>query len=228
MAESLFKKKLHCSYKKTRLIPGKAQDENVQKDFINFMESLYECALCNNKDVLLYSDPMHQIHNVENDYAWQEIGKAGTKQIASNTGRRRLNIIGAINPVTFEPTILLEEENCNADSIVRLLEAIKKQYASAETICLILDNARYQEGEIARIKAQELGIDLVFLPAYSPNLNLIERLWKFFKKKVMKNQYYKDFAIFKKAIEDFFDNFIQYKSELKSLLNFKFEIIKAI
>ena len=228
MVESLLKKKLNCSYKKTRLIPGKAQEEVVQKNFISFMESLYECAQRNEKEVLLYSDPMHQIHNVENDYAWQEIGKAGTKEIASNTGRRRLNIIGAINSVTFEPTILLEEENCNADSIVRLLEAVKKQYASAETICLILDNARYQKGEIARIKAQALGIDLVFLPAYSPNLNLIERLWKFFKKKVMKNKYYKDFALFRKAIEDFFENFSQYKNELKTLLNFKFGIIKAI
>ena len=170
------------------MIPGKAQDVATQKDFVSFMESLYECALRNNKEVLLYADPMHQIHNVETDYAWQEIGRSGTKEMSSNTGRRRLNIIGAINPITFEPTILLEEENCNADSIVRLLEAFKKQYIDAEAICLIVDNARYQNGAIAQSKAQELGIDLVYLPAYSPNLNLIERLWKFFKKKVMKNK----------------------------------------
>jgi transposase len=191
------------------------------------MESLYECALRNDKEVLLFSDPMHQIHNVENDYAWQEIGKAGTKEISSNTGRRRLNIIGAINPVTMQPTILLEEENCNADSIVRLLETIKKQYYQAETICLILDNARYQKRIIAQSKAKELGIDLVYLPPYSPNLNLIERLWKFFKKKVMKNKYYEDFKTFKIAIEKFFENFHQYHNQLLTLLNFKFGIIKA-
>jgi transposase len=177
--------------------------------------------------VLLFSDPMHQIHNVENDYAWQEIGKAGTKEIPSNTGRRRLNIIGAINAVTMQPTILLEEENCNADSIVRLLEAIKKQYYDAQTICLILDNARYQKGIIAQSKAKELGIDLVYLPPYSPNLNLIERLWKFFKKNVMKNKYYEDFKTFKTAIEKFFENFDQYNNQLLTLLNFKFGIIKA-
>lgn len=191
------------------------------------MESLYDCALRNDKEVLLFSDPMHQIHNVENDYAWQEIGKSGTKEIFSNTGRRRLNIIGAINPVTMQPTILLEEENCNADSIVRLLQAIKKQYHQAETICLILDNARYQKGIIAQSKAKELGIDLVFLPPYSPNLNLIERLWKFFKRKVMKNKYYEDFKTFKTAIEKFFENFDQYNTQLLTLLNFKFRIIKA-
>jgi transposase len=191
------------------------------------MESLYDCALSNDKEVLLFSDPMHQIHNVENGYAWQEIGRAGTKEIPSNTGRRRLDIIGAINPVTMQPTILLEEENCNADSIVRLLEAIKKQYHQAETICLILDNARYQKGVIAQSKAKELGIDLVFLPPYSPNLNLIERLWKFFKKKVMKNKYYEDFKTFKNAIEKFFENFDQYNNQLLILLNFKFGIINA-
>ena len=209
------------------MIPCKAQDVIIQKNFVGFMESLYECAQHNDKEVLLYADPMHQIHNVENDYAWQEIGRAGTKEISSNTGRRRLNILGAINPVTLEPTILLEEENCNAGSIVRLLNAIKEQYAQAETICLILDNARYQKGAIAKSKAEELGIDLVYLPAYSPNLNLIERLWKFFKKKVMKNKYYKDFATFRKATEQFFENFSQYKQQLTKLLNFKFGIIKA-
>ena len=120
-----------------------------------------------------------------------------------------------------------QQENCNADSIVRLLEAIKKQYIDAEAICLIVDNARYQKGAIAQSKAQELGIDLVYLPAYSPNLNLIERLWKFFKKKVMKNKYYQDFATFRKAIELFFEKFSQYKDQLKTLLNFKFGIIKA-
>ncbi len=210
-----------------KLLPGKAQDVKTQKDFVSFMEALYECAKNNEKEVLLYGDPMHQIHNVETDYAWQEIGRAGTKEISSNTGRRRLNIIGAINPVTFEPTILLEEENCNADSIVRLLEAIKKQYINAETICLIVDNARYQKGKVAQSKAEELGIDLVYLPAYSPNLNLIERLWKFFKKKVMKNKYYEDFETFRKAVELFFENFSQYKDQLIKLLNFKFGIIKA-
>lgn len=209
------------------MIPGKAQTVQVQEDYIAFMKSLYECAKRNDKEVLLFADPMHQIHNVENDYSWQEIGKAGTKKIGSNTGRRRLNIIGAMNPVTMKPTILLEEENCNADSIVRLLEAIKLQYFKAETIGLIIDNASYQKGKVVQNKAQELGIELLYLPAYSPNLNLIERLWKFFKKKVMKNRYYQDYKSFKIAIESFFENFDQYNNELTTLMNFKFEIIKA-
>jgi transposase len=189
------------------------------------MESLYECAQRNDKEVLLYADPMHQIHNTENDYAWQEIGAAGTKEIPSNTGRRRLNIIGAVNAITMGPTVLLKEENCNAATIVQLLEAIKAQYPQTETICLILDNARYQKGKVVQQKADTLGIDLVYLPPYCPNLNLIERLWRFFKKKVMKNKYYPNYETFKLAIEQFFRDFDQHKKELTKLLNFKFVII---
>jgi len=62
------------------LIPGKAQSFDVQKDFISFMESLYRCAKNNDKEILLYSDSMHQILNAENDYAWQEKGKAGKEK----------------------------------------------------------------------------------------------------------------------------------------------------
>ena len=209
------------------MIPGKAQSVYVQQDFISFMESLYECGKSNDKEVLLYSDPMHQIHNAENGYAWQEKGKAGTKEITSNTGRKRLNIIGAINAVTMQPTVLLEEENCNADSILRLLKVIKQQYNDAETICIIHDNARYQKGAIVQDKAKELGIDLIYLPPYSPNLNLIERLWKFFKKKVMKNQYYEQYQTLKDAVKNFFHNFEQYYNQLLTLLNFNFGIIKT-
>ena len=62
------------------MIPGKAQTVQVQEDYIAFMKSLYECAKRNDKEVLLFADPMHQIHNIENDYSWQEIGKDDTKK----------------------------------------------------------------------------------------------------------------------------------------------------
>ena len=59
------------------------------------MDQLYRCACNDDREVLLYLDPMHQIHNNENDYAWQPTGLAGTKKVLANTGRKRLNIIGA-------------------------------------------------------------------------------------------------------------------------------------
>jgi transposase len=191
------------------------------------MEQLYVCAFNDAEEVLLYLDPMHQIHNNENDYAWQPIGLKGTKKVLANTGRKRLNIIGAINPVSFKPTIMLTEENCCAEVIEAFLEEIKKQYDTATTICIILDNARYQRSYLVQEKAKTLGIDLVYLPPYSPNLNLIERLWRYFKKKVIKNKYYADYPSFETAVETFFQTFDNRITDMESLLNFKFGIIKA-
>lgn len=191
------------------------------------MEQLYGCACNDPKEVLLYLDPMHQIHNNENDYCWQPIGMEGTKKVLANTGRRRLNIIGAINPVTFEPTIILTEENCCAEVIEAFLEEIKKRYNQASTICIILDNASYQRSYQVQHKAKTLGIDLIYLPPYCPNLNLIERLWRYFKKRIIKNKYYADYSCFEKAVEIFFQKFDDTMVDMKSLLNFKFGIIKA-
>lgn len=191
------------------------------------MEDLYACATNDQEQVLLFLDPMHQIHNNENDYAWQLKGLEGTKQVLANTGRKRLNIIGAINPVTLQPTIILTEENCSAEVIEAFLEEVKIQYDQAKTICIILDNARYQRSNIVQTTAKFFNIDLIFLPPYSPNLNLIERLWRYFKKEVMKNKYYSDYATFENAVETFFSQFQDRMKDIKSLLNFKFGIIKA-
>ena len=191
------------------------------------MEDLYKCATNDNEQVLLFLDPMHQIHNNENDYAWQPKGLKGTKQVLANTGRKRLNIIGAINPVSFEPTILLTEDNCSAEVIEAFLEEVKIQYNQAKTICIILDNARYQRSNIVQTTAKFFNIDLIYLPPYSPNLNLIERLWRYFKKEVMKNKYYPDYSTFEKMVDHFFINFNDRLTDMKSLLNFKFGIIKA-
>ena len=192
------------------------------------MDDLYQCATNDPEQVLLFLDPMHQIHNNQNEYWWQFKGLEGTKQVLANTGRKRLNIIGAINPVSLQPTIILTEENCSAEVIEVFLEEIKIQYSYAKTICIILDNARYQRSSIVQTTAKFFNIDLIYLPPYSPNLNLIERLWRYFKKEVMKNKYYADYSTFENAVETFFTQFEYRIKDLKSLLNFKFGIIKAI
>jgi transposase len=84
---------------------------------------------------------------------------------------------------------MLMEDNCCEEVIMAFLEEIKKQYCSATTICIILDNARYQRAYAVQQRAGELAISLVYLPPYCPNLHLIGRLWRFFKKKVIKNKF---------------------------------------
>lgn len=123
---------------------------------------------------------------------------------------------------------MLTEENCCIEVMEAFLQEVKTQYPRAKTICIVLDNARYQRAYAVQQKAKELHIELVYLPPYCPNLNLIERLWRFFKKKVMKNKYYENFAAFENTVELFFVNFNEHIEKLKTLLSFKFGIIKAI
>lgn len=105
------------------------------------------------------------------------------------------------------------------------LTEIRKDYPDSKTIYIFLDNAKYSRNYDVYEHAEKLKIELVFLPSYSPNLNLIERLWKFFKKQIRKNAYYETFEEFKKAIFEFFQNIEQHKSELEKLLTLNFEII---
>lgn len=119
------------------------------------------------------------------------------------------------------------EGSCDREVIKALLRQIRKDYPEATRITMFLDNAGYNRAHDVQELAQEINITLRYLPPYAPNLNLIERLWKFFKKKIMKNKYYPSFQSFYQAIDNFFKNFSDYEKELRSLLNLKFQIIKA-
>jgi len=212
------------SCKKTRLVPGRAQEREAQIEFAKQILEIVKKAKHENCEAIFF-DPTHQIHNTVNGYCWQEKGKANTKIVFSNSGRKRINVIGAINALTYKPTTILTEDNCDKEMIKVFLDEIKKDYPKADKIYIFLDNARYSRNYDVQEYAEILNIKLMFLPPYSPNLNLIERLWKFFKKKIRKNTYYKTFEKFKKTINQFFKNIDQYKPELEKLLTLKFEII---
>jgi len=106
------------------------------------------------------------------------------------------------------------------------LGEIRKEYPDhGKSLHVFLDNARYNRAYSVQEKAELLNITLHYLPPYSPNLNLIERLWKFFKKKVVKNRYYETFDEFSDAIIAFFHGIGSHDRELETLLTLKFEII---
>lgn len=104
--------------------------------------------------MVLFADPVHQIHNNENDYAWQFRGKEGTKTVLANTGRRRLNIIGALNPLQLKTTTLLMEGSCDREVIKALLRQIRKDYPEAPKITMFLDNAGYNRAHDVQELAQ--------------------------------------------------------------------------
>lgn len=207
-------------YKKPKLIPGKANAEK-QRAFLRDYEALKANKAA--KDPIYFMDATHPHHNPIAGYGW--IKRGLDCEIRSNTGRQRLNINGVINPTTQE-SIIRYDETINAQSTLRLFQQIEEQNPVAEKIYIICDNARYYRSKIVKDYLSESIIELIFLPPYAPNLNLIERYWKFFKKKVLYGRYYETFALFKKACDAFFSAADRYRSELQTLLTDNFHIIE--
>jgi transposase len=206
-------------YKKTKVIPGKA-DAEKQKMFVKQYEKLKSEKLPD--DPIYFGDGVHPTHNTESHYGWIKKGK--DKEIRSNTGRHRLNINGAIDIETKE-VVARYDDTLNAQSTVKLLKEIEAKHQSASNIYMIIDNAKYYKCHVVSEYLVNSKVKLIFLPPYSPNLNLIERLWKFFRKKITKGRYYEKFDEFKLASKQFFKDLKKYKSELDSLLTENFHII---
>jgi transposase len=98
-------------------------------------------------------------------------------------------------------TTIVNTSYINALTVCELLQTLKNENPDA-TITLVLDNARYQRCALVQEKAKELHIELLFLPSYSPNLNLIERVWKFVKAESLGGKHYENFQQFQQGIND--------------------------
>jgi transposase len=146
--------------------------------------------------------------------------------IQAPSGRQRFNVLGALHAMTHELITITNDAYITAESVCALLEKIAHLYVGIP-ISIFLDNARYQRCALVMEKAKSLNIELCFLPAYSPNLNLIERLWKFVKKKCLYSKYYEKFPAFKAAISTCLDETMTtHKAELDSWLTLRFQLLQ--
>jgi transposase len=136
--------------------------------------------------------------------------------------------LGALNATTHELTTVCNTSYINSESVCELLRKLADLPGSTP-ITVVLDNAKYQKCKLVLAQALALKIELLFLPTYSPNLNLIERLWKFTKKTVLYSKYYPTFLDFQHAISSLLANAHQtHYAELESLLTLKFQTFKNI
>jgi transposase len=149
--------------------------------------------------------------------------------VRSSSGRKRFNVLGALCATTHQLVTVCNTEYINALSVCDLLSKLRKTVGDSIPITLVLDNARYQKCKLVWSMAQTLGIELLYLPPYSPNLNLIERFWKFTKKKVLYSRYYETFVDFQNAITDLLDSAAErYSDELDTLLTLKFQTFENL
>jgi transposase len=148
--------------------------------------------------------------------------------VRAPSGRKRYNVLGAIDAVTHRLVRVTNLDYINAESVRALLRAI----AAAGTglpITLVLDNARYQKCAWVQSLADSLGIELLYLTSYSPNLNLIERLWRFVRKESLDSTYYESFEGFRAAIDQCLDDLpTKHRGEMETLLVHRFQTFQDV
>ena len=149
--------------------------------------------------------------------------------IPSPSGRSRHNVLGALNIAPKDIVTVNNDKYINSESVCQLLAKLAARKCDNMPITVVLDNAKYQRCAVVEAYASALKIELLFLPSYSPNLNLIERLWKYIKKTCLYSKYYEKFKDFKQAIMDCLENqTTEVLHDLETLLTCEFQSFKNV
>ncbi|PCJ38657.1 MAG: IS630 family transposase, partial [Alphaproteobacteria bacterium] len=192
--------RLGFEYSRPKLLPAEA-DEGKQRDFIEKYEALQHNLA--DDEVIYFADAVHPEHQSRPAHGW--IRKGDKVALKRNSGRKRVNIHGAVNLENFHCPVV-EADRINADSTIALFEKLEAENRDKRCIHVILDNARYHHARAVKdwMKRTKSRINLIFLPAYAPHLNAIERLWGVMHKYVTHNSFYSTYKQFAGAILAFF------------------------
>lgn len=217
-------KRLGFVHKKPKCVPAKA-DEAAQRRFVE--QTLRPLMQAANQDSPLYFvDATHPAYTGRPAHGWMR--KGITRELRSNHGRVRLNINGAL--CWHDRAVLhRHEDKITSAAMIALFEQIAARHPTATAIPVVVDNAKYNVSNEIRQWFARAGcrVTPIYLPSYAPNLNMIERFWRFMKRKVLHNKYYPKFADFRAAFNEFFANIGGWKAELDRLLTPNFHFIGA-
>lgn len=210
-------KKMGMKLRKCIPVPGKANHQ-LQFEFYEtqLMPRLQEAS--RGKRKVFFVDAAHFVLGGYVGHLW-----CFERQILKTpSGRQRYSVLGAVDSHTKELITVRTKGNVNAMTVCELFYEIRRLHPDTE-ITLIMDNASYQHSWFTKLGASEFGIELLFLPSYSPNLNIIERLWKLVKKHCLTNRFYDKFAKFQAAIDQCLDSVnSSLREEVASLLTLNF------
>jgi transposase len=223
----VFMKRIGMKCRMVGYVPGQAADPNKYAEQEAFKTQKLEPRLVEakaGKRAVLFMDAAHFVMMACLAKVWC----FARLFIASPSGRQRFNVLGAIDAVTKEIITITNETYINAESVCLLLTKIAAHYPST-LITLVLDNARYQKCDRVRQHAAALNIELLYLPSYSPNLNLIERFWRYVRKECLYAKYYPKFEGFKQALSNCIQNaYPQHRDKLETLLSWDFQSFEKV
>lgn len=211
-------------WKRPKVVPAKA-DAHAQRAFLDgVLLPLMAQAEADPATLLLFVDATHPAYDAHPAQGWIRRGERAV--LPSNHGRVNVTLNGALSWPARE-VITREAVKITGPEMVSFFAQIEARYPAARQITLIADNATYNRAAVVRewLARADCRVRIVYLPPYAPNLNLIERLWWFFKKKALWNTHYPSLADFRAAVRGFFANLAQWKSELASLLTNRFHLI---
>ena len=148
--------------------------------------------------------------------------------VRAASGRQRFNVLGAFNAITRELLAVTNTTVVNTETMCALLRKLAAGGLSGP-ITVVLDNARYQRNAVVQALAASLGVELLYLPSYSPNLNLIERLWRFVKREALYGRYHPTFADFQAAIQETLGQLsTKHKDRIASLMTLNFQVFDNV
>src|SRR5579872_940262 len=215
-------KRLGFVYKMPKCVPAKA-NEDKQRAFV--AEVLGPLMAAANDDAPLYFvDGTHPSYTAHAAHGW--IRKGETRELKSNHGRQNVNINGALS-WPGRAFVHRQAEKITSAEMILLFKDLQARHPTASAIRVVLDNARYNHSKEIKawLACDDCRVELVYLPPYAPNLNLIERFWWLFKKSAIYNEYFPTFADFRAAVEGFFARLDDYRNEIESLITDKFHFI---
>lgn len=215
--------RLGFSYKLTTAVPCQA-DAARQTAFVADTLAPLLTAAEAGEAVVYFADAAHPTHNTRATHVWTETGKE--RPLLTVSGRERVNLNAALNAHAPSQVHLDETDCVNAQSTQRLYEKLLTAHPDGP-VYVICDNARYYKNKALTEWLVDKRLVQVFLPPYSPNLNLIERLWKFLRQKIINTAFYRTKGQFKAAVLDFFDRLPEFGQELASRLSLKFHILDS-
>jgi transposase len=179
-------------------VPKHAQDPDKQREQRVFHDDKLQPQLDQaeaGQRQVYFVDAAHFVFGAFVGYLWCLTRRV----LPTPSGRQRLNVLGALNFVTKQMVTVTNQTYITATTVAELIQLLVAQNPGIP-ITLVLDNARYQRCRLVQNRAASLGVQLEFLPSYSPNLNLIERVWKFVKQECLSSRHYGSFVEFQASI----------------------------